>query len=370
MNEFIFHLAGPEDDRDIRRHLEINPVPGRITISYERAPNYFRGCRAMGSFSQVLLARHRATGELAGLACRAVHPRYVNGQRQDMGYLGQLRVARRFRGRWLVARGFRYLSDLHRDGRATHYLTTIIEENVEALGILVNHPRKVFPHYHEIARICTLAMPVTAAAKANPLPAGIVKGGDIPIGKIVAFLQRQGAQRQFFPCLEENNFTLKHELLPGLRREDLFVALDNGTIAGILGLWDQMAYKQAVVRGYSGMLHKTRPLYNLAARLRRRPLLPEPGTALRMAYACFPCLAKQNPDVFNGLLHAVAAQAAERGLSYLLLGLTEGDPLLAVARRRPHIPYFSRLYGVCWEPETPLPELLDDRTVHAEIATY
>jgi hypothetical protein len=370
MNGFTFRLAAPQDDGDIRRLLETNPVPGRITMSYERSPDYFLGCRTMGPFSQVLVARHRNSGEMAALACRAVRPLFLNGARQEIGYLGQLRVAEKYRGRWLVAKGFRHLADLHRDARTGHYLTTIIEENVEALGILVNRPRRHFPHYREITSICTLAMPIRRGGRSVPLPPDIVRGGDIPLERIIAFLQRQGAKRQFFPFLEKRDFHRDDGSLPGLDRDDFYVALDRGEIAGILGFWDQRAFKQAVVRGYSGILRRGRSAYNLAARLRRLPPLPRPGEELPMAYACFPCLAGDNPDIFLRLLETVTARARECGLSYLLLGLAEDDPLFAVARRRPHIPYFSRLYGVSWEPEGPLPELLDNRTVHVEIATF
>jgi len=370
MSPFTFRLGGAEDDREIRRHLETNPVPGRITVSYERSPDYFLGCRTMGPFTQVLIARHRDSGDLAALACRAVRPLFVNGCRQEIGYLGQLRVAEKYRGRWLVAKGFKYLADLHGDRRTSHYLTTIIEENVEALGILVKRPRRHFPEYREITRICTLAMPIRRGGRAVPLPPDIVRGGEIPLERIIAFLQRQGTTRQFFPFLEERDFSPEGNLLPGLRRDDLYVALDRGAIAGVLGFWDQRACKQAVVRGYSGALRWGRPVYNLAARAHRYPPLPAPGKALPMAYACFPCLAGDNPDIFLRLLEAVTARARECGVSYLLLGLAEDDPLFAVARRRPHIPYFSRLYGVSWEPERPLPELLDNRTIHVEIATY
>src|SRR5688500_16082267 len=103
---FHFDLATPDDDPAIRRLLATNPVPGHITLSYEREPDYFAGCGTMGHFWQVLVAREEETGRVVGLACRATRPLFVNGQVEEVGYLSQLRVDNAYRGRWLVAKGF------------------------------------------------------------------------------------------------------------------------------------------------------------------------------------------------------------------------------------------------------------------------
>ncbi|HXV42038.1 MAG TPA: hypothetical protein VEC96_03165, partial [Anaerolineae bacterium] len=156
--EFVFDLATPADEPAIRRLLASNPVPGRVTVTYEREPDYFLGCGTMGRFCQVLVARHQATGEVAAVASRSTRPLFVNGQVEEVGYIGQLRVDERFRGRWLVSAGFRFFHQLHADGRVAGYLTTIIEGNTEAQGILVDRARRHFPVYREIDRLCTLAI--------------------------------------------------------------------------------------------------------------------------------------------------------------------------------------------------------------------
>ena len=151
-----FTLATREDDAQIRRLLASNPVPGPISLRYEREPDYFAGCDAMGPFTQVLVAKenHR----VVGVACRAIRPLYINGQREDVGYLGQLRVDREYRGRFLVPRGFQLLRELHDDARTQGYVTTIIEGNAEAEGILVHRPRGVMPRYRRLGTLVTLAL--------------------------------------------------------------------------------------------------------------------------------------------------------------------------------------------------------------------
>ncbi|HXW00306.1 MAG TPA: hypothetical protein VEC93_17945, partial [Anaerolineae bacterium] len=80
------------------------------------------------------------------------------------------------------------------------------------------------------------------------------------------------------------------------------------------------------------------------------------------------CLAENNPDLFGILLQHVYNLAVERGYAYLMVGLSVRDPLLAVARRYTHIPYYSRLYTVCWPGEEQFHQKLDRRVPYVEIA--
>ena len=155
---FQVDLAKPDDDAAIRRLLAANAVPGRVTVTYEREPDYFAGCAAMGRICQVLVARQPSDDQIAGVACRATRPVFVNGQQVNLGYLGQLRVDERFRGRWLVSQGFRFLKQLHNDDPVPAYLLSVIEENHEAFGVLVERRRPGFPIFRELGRLLTLAL--------------------------------------------------------------------------------------------------------------------------------------------------------------------------------------------------------------------
>src|SRR5437764_7814135 len=195
-----FDLATPADDPAIRRLLATNPVPGNVTVTYEREPDYFLGCATMGRTCQVIVGRSRPDGELAGIACRAIRPCFVNGREEEIGYLSQLRVDRRFRGRWLVSRGFHFLRQLHADGRAAGYLATITEGNREAAGILVERPRRHFPVFRPVDRLHTLALVVRRRRAPGPSRWDICRGSTDELSAIVAFLRRHGAARQFFPA--------------------------------------------------------------------------------------------------------------------------------------------------------------------------
>ncbi|MBE7552472.1 MAG: hypothetical protein HS126_15490 [Anaerolineales bacterium] len=377
MSEFVFELATPADDPAIRRLLANNPVPGQVTVTYEREPDYFLGCGTMGRFCQVLVARRRPGGEVAAVATRTTRPLFVNGQIEEVGYIGQLRVDERFRGRWIVSGGFHYFHHLHADGRVAGYVTTIIEGNAQAQGLLVERARRHFPVYREVDRLCTAAIilkrPLFRLRSRNTQYATrntfeIHPATPTDLLTITAFLRQHGPTKQFFPVYSEDDFRNSPTTL-GFRLEDFVVARQDGKIVGVIGLWDQSSYKQTVVRAYNDSLRRLRPLYNGWLRLSGTKPLPSPGQPIHFAYASFICIAENNPDIFGILLQNVYNLAVERGYAYLMVGLSTRDPLLRVAQKYAHIPYYSRLYTVCWPDEAAFHEKLDQRIPYVEIAS-
>jgi len=364
---FALELAEPTDDPAIRQLLRENPIPGSVILTYEREPNYFLGCATIGHFQQVVVARHRTGGELAGVVSRATRPLFVNGQVEEVGYLSQLRIDQKFQGHWLIPQGFRYLHQLHADGRVKGYLASIIEGNEQATGLLVNRPRKGYPIFQEVCRLWTLAIIVRRPQRISASPYNISRGSTTDLSEIISFFQQHGAAKQFFPAYTEANFS-DNPLTRDFDIEDFFLVRYQGQLVGVMGLWNQSAYKQSVVQEYSGSIARLKPLYNLGLRLiGAQPLLP-PGEQIRFAYICFICVAHNDPHIFDTLLRHVYNLAVERNFAYLMIGLTGDDPLLPVARRYWHIPYRSRIYAVCWEEDRRWLDHLDGRIPHIEIA--
>jgi len=365
--DFDFELATPQDDAAIRRLLANGRMPGSLTITFEREPNYFLGCGTMGHVCQVILARHQASDEIAAIACRAVQPRFVNGQVEKIGYIGQVRIAEKYQGLWLIPRALPFFHTLHADGQTPAYLGVISDENAVARGVMVEHPRRRFPTAHEVAHIHTLGI---ILQRPRPLPASpyqVKRGSMETLGNIVAFLQQHGAAKQFFPAYEESDF-VDGPSTRGFDVRDFIVAYQGNDIVGVTGLWDQSGYKQSVVQAYHGTLRWARPLYNLGARLLGAQPLPAPGQHINSAYASFICTAHNDPAVFRVLLAHIYNLAAERGYAHLMLGLAEQDPLLPVAKKYTHIAYHSRLYVVYWQDAADFYKRLDKRIPYIEIA--
>ena len=126
---------------------------------------------------------------------------------------------------------------------------------------------------------------------------------------LVAFLRRIGARRQLFPAWSVPDFT-GGQALRGMTLDDVAVATRDGSIVGVLGAWDQSAFKQDVVHAYPPAMSWLRPAWNALARVASAPSLPGIGSAIPQAFAAFPCVLGDDPEVMSRLLDRVARRAA------------------------------------------------------------
>lgn len=302
-----FALATASDDAGIRRLLATNPMPGRIRVRFEREPSYFAGCDAG---TDVLVARDEDA--VVGVACRSIRQLYMNGAIEEIGYLGQLRVDRAYRGQLLTARGYRVMRDLHEQRPARGYFTTIVDGNAQAEGVLVRRSRGVMPRYRFVERLHTLAIHARPAS-ARPDEA---RDGDRQA--------EAGRTCNLFPAYEARGET---------------ITVDGGSAA----LHDQRAIKQTVIDGYDRTLALARPVYNLLGRFR----LPRPNSVVNHAYATH--FRAEDAHAASELIAAILERAAQCGLDHVLFGFTETDPFLSVARRFRPIEYLSSIYTVAFD---------------------
>src|SRR5262249_30090395 len=152
------------------------------------------------------------------VACSSHRDVFVNGTEQRLGYLGQLRIDERFRGRWLISRGFSLLRELHPSSGVRAYLASIVEGNPEATGVLVKKPRRIFPGFHPFSNYCPLAIDVHRARPPLSCEARIPPADSDELAEVAQFLGDHGRRRQFFPVWNEG--TLRALASFGLRAQD------------------------------------------------------------------------------------------------------------------------------------------------------
>ncbi len=364
-----FDLATPADDEGLRRLLRENPMAGSISLSFEREPCYFDASALDGPFHQTLIAHEVGANQVVGLGNRSVRPMFVNGRVDSVGYMSQLRIHPTIgQGLYLaraLAQGFKLYHDLHADGRAPFYLMSIIADNLPARRLLASG-LPGYPRAQEYKRLFTYALyPVHRKPPiALPRSLRLARGSAACADEIVACLNRNGARRQFSPY-----WTVDSLFTCNLTPSDFFLALDGDHVVGCLACWDQNAFKQTVVRAYSGQLKRWRKLLNLLSPFGGWPVLPDPDTHLRHSYASHLAVDEDDPRIFAALLRALYNHNLEQRYSYFTIGLAESNPLCAVVTAYRSLTYISQLYLVAWEDGQPAIAEVDMRILPApEIA--
>ena len=368
----LYRLAEPGDDAALRRLLASVPMPGAVTVAFEREPEYFAAMRMSGREWQVLVAEEAGTGALAGVFCRSVQDRFVNGARARIAYWGQLRIARAYQGSVFLSRAFEFGKQVYGNDPVDGNFAVIADENPLARKVFAERRRRRFPPVLPVCRILTFGIKLGRRWKSRhgrartTANAGLdlARGTDVGLSRIVEFLRRRGAARQLFPIYDEAYFAEC-----GFDPAGFIVALRGGTIAGVAGLWDQSGCKQTVVRSYHGLLKFARPFYNLLAPVGGYPPLPNAGEHIRSAYLSFIAVEDDTREAFAAILGEACRRAAAHGFAYLMLGLSEADPLAAIPRGLPHIPYTATLYAVELDAGGAFRDRLDGRIPYIEIAT-
>jgi hypothetical protein len=343
---YRFELASPEDDAELRTRMAQDWMEGNIAVSFRREPSYFRGCRLQGDATDVIKCVDSLTGGIVGLGSRSTLLAYIDGKPRRIGYLSDLRSAPAYRGRTLLARGFRFLRELHMRDPVPFYYSVIYEGNQRAFDNLIG-ARAGLPVFRDIGRILTPAIHLDFPRSAARLP-GVetVRASRAQLREIVEFLNTEQARKQLAPVYRESDFV--DGRFAEIRPEDFFLAIAGGRIVGTLAAWDQARVRQTHVERYSRPLSWLRPLYNVAARFSALKPLPRPGE--RIPYVYLACLAAKDDDVslFRCLLRS-AYNALRRGpWHYAIAGLHERDPLAAALTEYRRIPAAGRLFAVSY----------------------
>lgn len=369
MSRYRFELAGPADDADLRHVLADTPMPGDIALTFCREPSFFSAPGVDGFATQVVGCRDTLSGRIVGFGCRSLRRVYVNGEPATIGYLSSLRLLAEHRNFGLLARGYRYFRDLHRDGQASLYLTTIAEGNDAALKLLTSG-RAGLPAYHAAGRYHTMAIPIGAVARPR-MPDGmrLAVAGENDWPMIVGFLQRWGSRRQFFPCYGVSDIAAGGAL-QGLGGTDVLCAWRGNELVGVLGGWGQQDCRQTVVHSYAGRLRWLRPIYNTWQRLRERPTLPRAGERISYLTAALPIVADDDRDVFELLLRTLLCRAADGNLAdFLAVGLAEADPLFPALDCLAGTRYVTRVFHVVWPDGEEYRRQLDNRPTYLELGS-
>lgn len=352
MTRYRFELASPDDDAALRQLMAQTPMKGGVSLSFLREPHYFAANCVLGPDHQTIVCRDRVMNDIVGVATRSVRDLFLDTQAARVGYLSGLRIAGHARNRGLLARGYRFLKELHDadpDPPAC-YLTTIAEKNTLAMKLLTSG-RAGLPDYHPLNTLHTLVLPIRkrtpTARNATRLNCAI--GPPEDLREVLQFLITTGANKTFFPRYQLADFKEPESTFRGLSTSSILVARRGDSIIGTAGIWSQRDFRQTVVSGYGPAVQLLRPLLNVWCWATGGIQLPRVGSVLEAAFVCFPVVADNDPAVFRLLLQQLM-QIAPSDTQLLLIGLCANDPLLATARVLGRSEYRTKLYAVNWGP--------------------
>ena len=351
MAELIeFSDASAADDEILRQMLRQTPLPGWVSLSFEREPSLLMAAALEGETHRVIVAKDAVSGRVIGFFTRSVRKVFINGGTETVGYLGQLRFeSSRSRVVSAMRQGYAYWRDHVRQPSECQFdLTAVLADNRPARRLL-EAGIDGLPTYTPLADFSTLAIKTSH----HSWDGAVAPGTPERLDEIACFLRRQYRAYQFAPCWTGDELR-RLCAVGGLRPDDFLLVEENGDIVGCVAIWDQTSFKQTIVRGYSRSIRMTRPLINIAAPLAGLPSLPPVGTGLRQAFLShLAVIPGREQDLLPRLVRAARTRARERGAEVVLIGGASSHPSIAATKREfRHLEYKSIIYLVHW-PEIP-----------------
>lgn len=367
MSRFEFAVADPSDDAQLRARMAADHMDGDISVSFRREPSYFAGSALQGQSVQVIKCTERASGMIVGMGSRLKLLAYINGQACLTGYLGDLRAAPGYRNGTLLARGYRFLRELHSRDPVPFYYSVIFSGNQAALASLTG-ARAGLPVYRALGRVLTPALHLDFARRALALPGiGFGRAHDDETEDLIAFLNAELSKKQFAPIIKLADLR-RGGRLAGLSLQDFFVARQGGRIVACVAAWDQTAIRQTHIERYSRMLKWMRPGYNLISRFSPLKPLPAPGARIPYLYFSLIAVRDNNAAVFRGLLRHAYNELRAGPWHYGIASLHERDPLAAVLSDYRRIDASGLLFVVHYPRDGDPADVLDARPPYVDMA--
>lgn len=320
----------PDHDEAIRNLCNI-PVSGNISIALERNPNYYAGSKVQTFIPEVYTVMDNE--EVIGVFNIGYRPMWVQGKKEMIRYMCDLRVTPKFQGgRTFFKMQKFYVEKNKKDPFPAQ--TVVFKDNLIMQGMIEKRKQKPenfpLPFYHEQGLLVTQMVPTGTKLKVNP-DYHVRRAMVSDIVMMQEFMEKEGRNIDFFPIY--NLSELHTDYYKDLKVSDFFLAFDKDILVGMTAVWNQLDYKQTKIHSYSKLFATIRPFYNLFALLTGNAQLPPPQSVLR--YATLACVLVENRStkVFQALFSNILKDREYAELVYIMCSLDERDPLAKIFGR-------------------------------------
>jgi hypothetical protein len=307
-----FREAGPADHAALEELFRATAMGTRVRIAFERDPDYFAGSRVQADEPCVRAAFDEA-GRAAGLLSAGTRNVWLE-QPLRMRYLSDLRIHPDHQGTTVLARGFRLLRhEVFQPGEWAQ--TLVLEDNTRALKILTSG-RAGLPTYQPAGRYVSWLLPQQRVSRPGDFRVRRATSSDLP--EMQSLLTSSTRRRSFSPLVDLAN--LEKPMFRDLAIGDFLVAESRGSLAGMMGLWDQSRFQRLRITAHAPLLGMLRPLWNMFSRVK----LPRPGEVVPLLKATAIACRDDDPRILRTMLSFALAESAPH---LVLLGLSARDPL-------------------------------------------
>lgn len=355
---YEFFICSRKDDKEILDLMEANPMGGSKRLTFTARPSYFDSLKIFKEEPFIIGVRNEGD-KLIGFTSISIQERFLNGKIIRVGYLSNLRVDEKYRGKGLVSKGFSYLKKIRNKISVDFFISSIGTNNRIAINVLTKK-RGDYPFFTPIGEITTKLLRLDKPLFRNLDKDYVVSflSGSY-MNEALAFLKNNNKKKNFYP-----NYNSLTNL--ALKPENFITVKKNNEIVGLCGCWDQTSFKQAIISDYNFPLSLVAGLAQNLPVLKRGLYFPQRGQVLPIIYLSHLVIQDNNPDVFAEIIIFLTEQGPKNKL--YTVGLHNLDPLSGTLKKFSGMTYKTEFYIVSWEDNQELAKQLEKEIFYPEVA--
>ncbi len=336
--DYYFVDACRDDDNAILEILETPDFDGDLAVIYTRRPSPTLSFKRSGQLVKLMLCKMTETNELIGFGCCSINRHWVDGQIKKVAYFSGLRVKPTYRKTlYLLSNAYKAMLSSAEISDVDYIYTTILADNT-AVQKMFEKPRRFFPNYLPIDdyRVLSIAIKKRNCNKRDFI---FERATAKTLADYLTFYNDHAKHYDFSYYLQAEDFTEQAALKLDYNHFYAIKDKQSGTILAVAYAWQQLDYKQHIVKSYDGIYRIIRPFSALLPYF-DYPKLPPVGSTLRYYYLSF--LACHDQSALLPLIDHIAIEY--NNCDYFLVGLSKKNPLYQPLKKLTKLTYDSKAY--------------------------
>lgn len=315
-------IANKKDGKELLKILESSAAKGAIELIYTRRPDAYESYMKENGDAFVFISRNEE--KAVGTCAELVRNVYINGERCKAAYICGLKKDANYEGS--IGFGLELIRSLKRDD-VDFYYCSVVADNEKALKMFQRDNKCV--SIKHVSDYTTYILNPKARIKTQKHSFIFRKATEEDTKELIAFLSEEGKKKDLFPAFESVNefYNLKYS--------DFYLLMDNNRILATAALWNQVEYKQYVVKKYRKLMNLIRvvnPLLSLLGYIK----LPKENEPLEFPMLSFFVSRDDNETYYKIFLNELKKELSKT-YGMFVIGLPENHFGNSIFRELPSV---------------------------------
>lgn len=345
------YIASPADGKEILRILESSAAQGGIELVYTRRDDAYASYGKEPGEAKVFVSKDG--DRLVGTCAELIREVYIGGERRKAAYVCGLKKDAAYDG--LVGFGPGFIKALQHDD-VDFYYCSVVADNTQAQEMFSKGGRAL--SMEPIAEYKTYIFSPKVRIKAPKHTHVFRQATEADLPALLRFLNTEGKKKDLFPVIDAL------ESYYNLACHNFYLLLDGAKIVACGALWNQVSYKQYIVKKYRGLMKLARfanPFLSALGYIQ----LPKENEPLDIAMLSFFLSKHDNEANYRIFLKEIRSEIA-KSHAIFVLGLPKKHFAAPMLDKLPNISFETKLYEITFPwceqtyqkvaPSTILPE--------------